>query len=47
MEQSYNGEKIFCPCCGELIIIEFDTARCNECDWMCADAELDELMEDC
>lgn len=46
MENSYNGKKICCPYCGETIVIEFDTARCIECGWMCADAELDELMTD-
>lgn len=42
----YNGQVIFCPDCGAEITIEFDTARCEECDWMCADAELDDLMEE-
>lgn len=41
-----NGQEIECPCCGEKIIIEFDTARCEVCGWMCADAELDDIMEE-
>lgn len=41
-----NGQEIECPCCGEKIVIEFDTARCDVCDWMCADAELDDIMEE-
>lgn len=45
MEKSYNGEKIYCPYCGEEIVIEFDEARCDECGWFCGDGELDELME--
>lgn len=45
MEKSYDGEKIYCPYCGEEIVIEFDTARCDECGWMCGDGELSELME--
>lgn len=40
----YDGQIIFCPYCGEEIAIEFDTARCKECGWMAADAELDEIM---
>lgn len=32
-----NGQEIECPCCGEKIIIEFDTARCDVCGWMCAE----------
>lgn len=43
-EEDYNGHTIYCPNCGEEIIIEFNTARCGECGWMCADAELDEIM---
>ena len=43
-EADYNGQKINCPDCGKEILIEYDTARCNECGWMCADAELDEIM---
>ena len=42
---NYDGIKIRCPYCGEEITIEFNTARCPECDWFCADAELDEIME--
>ena len=41
-----NGQEIECPCCGEKITIEFDTARCDVCGWMCADAELDDLMKE-
>lgn len=44
--QNYNGQTVYCPDCGTEITIEFDTARCEECGWMCADAELDELMEE-
>jgi len=43
-EHDYNGNKINCPYCGNEIIIEYDTARCSECGWMCADAELDDVM---
>lgn len=43
-ENSYNGMKIICPDCGEEIIIEYNTARCEECGWMAADSELDEIM---
>lgn len=45
MEANYNGRKIYCPDCGEEIMIEFDTARCENCGWVAADAELDEIME--
>ena len=45
-DNDYDGMIINCPHCGEEITIEFNTARCEECGWMCADAELDDLMED-
>lgn len=45
-ENNYNGWVINCPNCGTEITIEYDTARCPECDWMAADAELDEIMEE-
>ena len=45
-ELDYNGMTIHCPYCGEEIIIKFDTARCEECGWMCADVELDDIMLD-
>ena len=41
----YNGQTIYCPCCGKEIIVEFDTARCGSCGWFCADGELDDIME--
>lgn len=44
VETDYNGQKINCPDCGNEIIIEYDTARCDDCGWMCADAELDDIM---
>lgn len=45
-ELDYNGMEIYCPDCGTEITVEFNTARCDECGWMCADAELDDLMEE-
>ena len=45
-EADYNGMVINCPDCGEEITIEFNTARCEECGWMCADSELEDLMEE-
>lgn len=42
----YDGQVICCPNCGAEITIEYNTARCDECDWMAADADLDEIMEE-
>ena len=42
----YEGRVITCPNCGEEITIEFDTARCGNCDWFVADAELDGWMNE-
>ena len=42
----YDGQVIFCPNCGAEITIEYNTARCDECDWMAADSELEEIMEE-
>lgn len=41
----YDGMIIPCPDCGEHILIEYDTARCEECGWMAADADLEDVME--
>lgn len=46
-EYPYNGLAINCPDCGEEVIIEYDTARCENCGWMASDPELDEIMEGC
>lgn len=46
IEEDYDGQTIHCPDCGQEITIEFDTARCNKCGWMCADTELDEIMSE-
>ena len=46
-EYPYDGMTIICPDCGEEVIIEYGTARCESCGWMAADAELDEIMEGC
>ena len=43
-DNDYDGMTINCPDCGEEITIEFNTARCEECGWMCADGELDDIM---
>lgn len=43
-EYPYDGMTIKCPDCGEDIIIEYNTARCEACGWMAADSELDEIM---
>ena len=43
-ELDYDGMTINCPYCNEEIVIEFNTARCEECGWMCADGELDDIM---
>ena len=43
-KKSYNGLEISCPCCGTKITIVYDTARCEACGWMCADGELDDIM---
>lgn len=43
-ELDYNGMEIYCPDCGKEITVKFNTARCDECGWMCADAELDDLI---
>lgn len=45
-ENIYDGQVIFCPNCGAEIAIEYNAARCDECDWMAADADLDEIMEE-
>lgn len=45
-DDNYDGQTIHCPNCGTEITVEFDTARCDVCGWMCADAELDNLMEE-
>ena len=42
----YNGQVINCPECGAEITIDYDTARCPECNWMAADTELEEIMEE-
>ena len=42
----YDGQVICCPNCGAEITIEYNTARCDECDWMADDADLDEIMEE-
>lgn len=42
----YDGITINCPECGKEITIEFNTARCDKCDWFAADAELDEIMNE-
>lgn len=43
-EYSYDGIRVTCPDCGNHILIEWETARCPECGWMAADAELDEIL---
>lgn len=43
---NYAGKIIYCPYCGQKIIIEYDTARCKECGWMAADSELEDIMEE-
>lgn len=43
----YDGMTIKCPDCGEDVLIEYNTARCEACGWMAADSELDEIMEGC
>ena len=45
-DDMYDSEVINCPECGAEITIMYSTARCPECDWMAADAELDEIMEE-
>jgi hypothetical protein len=45
-KSSYDGMIINCPECGKEIEIEFNTARCEKCDWFAADAELDEIMKE-
>ena len=42
----YEGRAFSCPNCGETVTVEFNTARCEECGWMAADAELDEILEE-
>ena len=37
---------ITCPDCGKEIIVEFDTARCLNCGWFAADAELEEILDE-
>ena len=44
-EYPYDGMIIICPDCGEAVIIEDNTARCEACGWMAADSELDDIME--
>ena len=44
MLKNMNGMTIYCPDCGKEIIIEFDTARCEECGWFAADTELDKII---
>ena len=44
-EYQYDGMTIICPDCGEDILIEYNTARCETCGWMAADSELDDIME--
>ncbi len=39
-----NDRPIECPDCGEPVIIEYNTAKCEACGWMAADAELDEIL---
>ena len=46
MISDYNGKRIPCPVCRTWVEIEFDTARCEHCGWMAADADLDEIIED-
>jgi Zn finger protein HypA/HybF involved in hydrogenase expression len=43
-ELDYNGMEICCPYCGKEIVVEFNTARCEECGWYAMDADLDEIM---
>lgn len=45
MHGPYDGQKIYCPYCNEEITINFDTARCEECGWIAADCELEDIME--
>lgn len=42
----YDGTIINCPVCGKEITVEFNTARCDKCDWFAADAELHEIMKE-
>lgn len=41
---THNGEEFYCPCCGEYVTVEYDTARCDNCGWSAFDSDLDELM---
>lgn len=41
----FDGREIFCPDCGKKLRIEYDTARCNNCEWSACDAELHELIQ--
>ena len=43
-ELDYDGMEIYCPYCGKEIVVEFNTARCEECGWSAFDAELDDLI---
>lgn len=44
-EIDYNGKTFPCPECGEEVTVDCDTARCEACGWMAADADLDEILE--